>query len=267
MRIAPLRPLHSPSSRSSWLALPLLLPLGCFADPPTIGPTTDAEPTDDGTSSSDGPDDATSTSGPADGSGSTRADESGSSDDGPASTDDTADDTTGPAASTGDPLAPRVAFVTEGAHFADLGGIAGADARCAAEAEAADLPGEFLAWISDAEASPADRFARDGGPWVRTDGTTLADDWDDLTDGTLDHPIELDATGQPLDDQLAVWTNTAWDGTALGSDCQGWTSAAFEHGGIFGDFAQSSEFGQWTAWGNPTPFPCENTFHLYCFEQ
>ncbi|MCX4241602.1 hypothetical protein [Paraliomyxa miuraensis] len=251
MRTAPLRP---------FTLLLLSSPLGCFSDPLIVDPTESTAATastDEEGSTSNGSDaGASGTVTP----GSSTGSSTGAADEGTT--------TTAPAdASTGDPPGPRTVFVTEGVFFANLGGVAGADARCSAEAEAAGSTGEFLAWISDGARSPADRFDREGGPWVLADGTPIADDWDDLTDGTLDHAIDLDAAGQPLDDQLAVWTNTAWDGSGLSADCQAWTSMAFEDGGIFGDFMASGEFGEWTQWGNPTPFPCENTFHLYCFEQ
>lgn len=245
------------------LLLPLVFLPACFTDTPVIGPVDDDD-TDVGASSDGGdvpPDPsagATSTSGP--GESSDAADESSGA----------VPPDAGDGSSTGEPVDPpdeRLVFVTAGEFFANLGGVAGADARCMAEAEAAGHGGQFLAWISDAATSPADRFELDGGPWIRVDDALVAEDWGDLVDGTIANPIELDAEGLPLDDQLAVWTNTSWDGTALGADCQGWQSMAFEDSGIFGDFLASDDFGQWTAWGNPTPFPCENTFHLYCFEQ
>lgn len=251
--------------------VPVLL-AGCFLDPPTVEPSgsESSGPAEDGsTGASAG---ATSTSGSASGSSSGPAVDDtaeGETTEPPATSTGPDDASTGGSegSSTGEPTTTRLVFVTEGAFFANLGGVTGADARCEAEAEAAGHPGEFLAWISDSSTSPADRFLHEGGAWVLADGSEVAEDWDDLVDGTLAHPIDLDAEGQPLDDQLAVWTNTGWNGLALAADCEGWTSMAFQDAGIFGDFTQSAEFGQWTAWGDPTPFPCENTFHLYCFEQ
>lgn len=249
----------------------LLVPLAtaaCFTDPPTVelpqlesSGGTDEAPAESSSS-------ATSTSGVTSGSADS-VDSVGETTEPGTTTGDTDEPSTGTPAdsSTGEPTAPRLVFITEGAFFANLGGVGGADARCAAEADAAGHPGEFLAWISDESMSPDDRFTREGGPWVLANDTLVAEDWDDLVDGVLAHPIDLDAEGQPIDDMLAVWTNTDWNGLALAADCQGWTSMAFADGGIFGDFLNADEFGQWTAWGDPTPFPCENTFHLYCFQQ
>jgi len=259
--------------RSCLGLVPLLaLTTACFVDPPTI--ELPGSGTSEGSSSDEGPADssagATSTTGVSSSSGSLDADDiDDDTTTDPSTTSGSDDPSTGAPAdtSTGEPATPRLVFITEGAFYPNLGGVPGADARCAAEAEAAGHRGEFLAWISDAALSPADRFVREGGPWVRADAAVVAEDWPDLTDGTLASAIDLDAEGLPIDDQLAVWTNTDWNGLALAADCQGWTSMAFADAGIFGDFASAADFGQWTAWGDPTPFPCENTFHLYCFEQ
>lgn len=170
------------------------------------------------------------------------------------------------AVATGEPPIERTVFLTSEGYFANLDGIAGADARCQLEAEDADLPGDFLAWISDSRTSPDERFNRDGGPWVLPNGALVATDWEDLTDGGLETPIDLDATGAPVDNPLGAWTNTNWDGTALGADCEGWLSDAFDAQGFFGDIP-SEGFGEWTAFGMPTAFPCQNLFNLYCFEQ
>lgn len=54
---------------------------------------------------------------------------------------------------------------------ANLGGVGGADAICAAEAAAAGLEGTFLAWLSDATHSPKDRPPQSTGPYVLPDDT------------------------------------------------------------------------------------------------
>ena len=81
----------------------------------------------------------------------------------------------------GCPALKRV-FVTSTRYTGDLGGIPGADEKCQSHADAAGLAGTFLAWISDGVDSPATRFARSAEPYVRTDGTKIAEDWDDLVD-------------------------------------------------------------------------------------
>jgi hypothetical protein len=81
-----------------------------------------------------------------------------------------------------------------------------ADSRCQALAEGAGLSGTFKAWISgrvDTGSGPVphgavDRFTQATVPYELVNGTKVADDWADLTDGTLDHAIELDGRGLPI---------------------------------------------------------------------
>ena len=93
---------------------------------------------------------------------------------------------------------PCRVFVTSTTHDGNLGGLAGADAICQARAAAAGLPGTYLAWLSDGSASPATRFlTQSAGPYRLVNGTTIADDWADLTSGDLDAPINITETGDP----------------------------------------------------------------------
>lgn len=63
-----------------------------------------------------------------------------------------------------------------------------------------------------------ERFTQNPGPYVLVNGTRVADNWADLTDGTLDHAIDRTEANLPLADgaEARVWTNTttagpAWD--------------------------------------------------------
>lgn len=155
--------------------------------------------------------------------------------------------------------ADKIVFTTATAYTGNLGGIAGADAKCQAEADALNLPGTYYAWLSDDTTSPAERFNRDFGAYYLSDRTTkIADDWADLTDGTLDNPI-----GGP-----GVWTNVAADGSSNGhtNSCAGWTSdALFTYSGNVGD--GTSQTSQWNIDPFNSPFACSGTASLYCFQQ
>ena len=59
----------------------------------------------------------------------------------------------------------------------DLGGLAGADAKCQARAMAAGLTGTFRAWLSDATNSPSSRFPQDAGPYLLVNGGLVANNW------------------------------------------------------------------------------------------
>jgi len=106
----------------------------------------------------------------------------------------------------------RIAFVTSTEYDGNLGGLAGADSKCQASADAAGLLGTYKAWSSDTTTGPATTFAQSSHPYVLTDGTVIARDWADLTDGTLLAPIFVDEAGNSPT-TTATWTNTAPDGT------------------------------------------------------
>ena len=83
----------------------------------------------------------------------------------------------------------KIVFVTSETYTGALGGLDGADALCQERANDAGWPGTFKAWLSDRDTSVSQRFDRVfyGTPFVRTDGVRVANDWADLTDGTLNH--------------------------------------------------------------------------------
>ena len=63
-------------------------------------------------------------------------------------------------------------FITTTSYSANLGGIAGADNKCALAAMAGNLGGAWKAWISDGATNAIDRFT-DVGPWKDLKGVTI----------------------------------------------------------------------------------------------
>ncbi|MFQ5417710.1 MAG: hypothetical protein ACE5FL_11770 [Myxococcota bacterium] len=115
------------------------------------------------------------------------------------------------------------------------------------------LLGTFQAWLADSTTSPAVRFTPNSFGYRTVAGTTIADDWADLTDGTLDAPVG--GGGIP-------WTNVAADGTAVGGNhCSDWTSASAGVG-VVGN--STSTNGSWT---NDATHPCSAIAGLYCLQQ
>ena len=154
----------------------------------------------------------------------------------------------------------RVVFVTNTGQSADFGGIEGADALCVSQAAAAGLSGEFRAWLSTADSSVADRLTQSAVPYVLVDGTRIADDWADLTDGSLQAVIDLDATG--MSHRADVWTGTLPSGLAYTeADCDGFTNGGM--GSALCGTTQSIN-SSWTANQVPT---CDTRLRLFCFEQ
>lgn len=170
----------------------------------------------------------------------------------------------------------RRVFATSTLYTGAINGVVGADHICNTRAQAANLPGNYMAWIStnanNVPLTPASRFMHSVVPYVMVDGTKVADNWNDLTDGSLDHGISLTEFGQPTpetgltcDDARVVRTGTAPDGT-LGVDlgrCNNFTQADGMAQGTIGH--TTSSIGEWSQCGDrqlclePTP--------IYCFQQ
>jgi hypothetical protein len=164
-------------------------------------------------------------------------------------------------------------FVSSAVYTGNLGGVAGADTRCQALADAATLGGTYKAWMSDEAVSARDRLTHSTDSYVLLSGQVIAANWDALV-VVLDRPIdETEQRGAPsttpglvaqCDDGPAVMTGTFGDGTiAGGSNCNNWTDGT--NSSLVG-FGNTSYVGSlWTAHcASPS---CGVPLHLYCFEQ
>jgi hypothetical protein len=176
----------------------------------------------------------------------------------------------------------RVIFVTSTAYTGDLGGLAGADEKCQTRASDAGLSGTFKAWLSTTQVNgnAADRLIHGMTPYVTPNGDVVANNWDDLVDGTIAHPINVTEYGESPS-TLYVWTGTSANGVAIPSaggmydppNCQSWT---YEGGmvlfpSIFGwgvkGFVNTTDAG----WTNYDVLPgtdyCNQPAGLYCIQQ
>ncbi len=160
-------------------------------------------------------------------------------------------------------------FVSSALYNGNLGGLVGADVKCQTLAAAAGLPGTYFAWLSTSMATPASRFSKVMLPYVTVTGTKIADNWTDLTDGTLDAPLDVtESGGAPppgtvICGEPSVWSNTWADGTMYSADnsCSDWTSLA--GGSLWGQWtAVSSMWSDWCQGGK-----CSWVAPIYCFEQ
>jgi hypothetical protein len=157
----------------------------------------------------------------------------------------------------------KYVFVTSTDVAPSFGGTAGADSTCVKIAEMATLGGTWLSWTSDSQSSPSTRFTQvTGAPYRLLDDTIVANNWTELTSGTLQHAINLgeNRASVPL---AEVWTGTAVNGTYATASCGDWASptGAME-GAIVG--ASSLANGYWT---NAKSDLCTVKAHLYCFQQ
>jgi cysteine-rich repeat protein len=170
----------------------------------------------------------------------------------------------------------RFVFVSSGTFQAGaLGGLQGADDHCQSLAEKAGLLGRYRAWLGDADASPATRFTKSDLPYILPasqlgTGILVAEDWVDLVDGALLHPIQVTEKGELLlvgescvSADVLAWTHTSATAGPPGSDgdCGGWK---FNTG--VGDAGLVNNAGPgWTE--GCAQVSCAKPLHIYCVEQ
>ena len=168
-------------------------------------------------------------------------------------------------------------FVTSQGHNGDFGGLSGADDHCQNLATNAGLSGTYKAWLSDTTGSPATRFTPSSVPYRLVDGTDVASDWNDLTDGSILQPINLDEYGNQTSSSF-VFSYTLSNGTAgsplsvypncQGDDCHcnNWTDSDPQSNSRSA-YGQPSEVDDdWTEYSSSAG--CQYSFiSLYCFEQ
>lgn len=147
----------------------------------------------------------------------------------------------------------------------------------------AGLKGTYRAWLSELNSSPALRFTHSPSPYRLVTGVMVAASWTDLTDGSIEVPIDVtELGGSPSADADAgahchgppdcttVFTSTAADGTAFlqssSEDCYDWTS--LDHNGVSPSFSGgtiTSRTNHWTL--DFAGFECDLMARIYCFQQ
>lgn len=171
---------------------------------------------------------------------------------------------------TGGSATEKIAFITNDAHLPRLlGGVTAADALCQSEAEQSDLSGTYLAWIADSDpaSAPATRFSSDirGGAFsiIKPDGTLIANDWADLTDGTLQSNIDVIPYGTELTSSVNVTTsNVTASGTQLSA-----TNTCSDYTANTGNIDKGDRRQVNSNWSSGITQSCGAGGFLYCFEQ
>ena len=164
------------------------------------------------------------------------------------------------------PPAPKKVFVTADSWNGNLGGVAGADAKCAAAASTAGLAGSYKAWISTSSYSPAtsSSFYKHTGPYITLNNKKIADDFTDLTSGSVQSVVDVDQNGTPFSTEQYTWTGTRSSGTLRSTSytCNNWTTGTSGSSGWRGSTNRDNKW--WTDFNMQS---CDNTFRLYCLEQ
>ena len=159
---------------------------------------------------------------------------------------------------------PKIAFVTSEEFDGNLGGLAGADAKCQNAATTAGLDGSWKAWVSvDTNSVPAARFAFPARGYETIDGRFLGGTNFDTFPEEILNPLDVDENGQAVVlGNTFVWTGIESRGRAT-SSCIEWTSNSNADDGATGTTSGTS-----TNWTQAiSHVDCSNVQHLYCFEQ
>jgi len=155
---------------------------------------------------------------------------------------------------------PNIMFVTSTTQFANLGGLAGADAICNQRAQAAGLAGTYKAWLSTPTSSAASRMGAASG-WVRPDGKPVFNRLSDIPLNKFYYPPRLD---EYMVDQGHCWVMT---GTTAYGDA--YTEAGGTTCGDFSSTAGQSVLGGYAS-GNSHVFTetillnCSYDNRIYC---
>jgi hypothetical protein len=157
-------------------------------------------------------------------------------------------------------------FVTSTTYSGNLGGLGGADAKCAARATAVGLSGTFQAWLSSAATTEASRITTMSTmAYTRLDGTEVAANYAALI-GAATTPLtaSISITENGTASATAVWTDTSADGTSAGAnDCSTWSDSTNGSSGATG--VATGTNATWTA--NSAGITCDMVAALYCIEQ
>ncbi|MDB5218048.1 MAG: 5-nucleotidase [Myxococcaceae bacterium] len=163
----------------------------------------------------------------------------------------------------------RYVFVTSALYAGeDIGAAIGADGRCNSDGSLNGvhpaLAGRtWQSWISDdvANTTASARLTHGTMAYRLADGTLIANDWAQLTSGSLAHAIDLDETGKTVG-QDYVWTGTQAFGQATTQTCTNWSINGLTNRGSVG-LASASD----SSWTNAGAVFCGDGHRLYCFEK
>jgi cysteine-rich repeat protein len=154
-------------------------------------------------------------------------------------------------------------FISSVRYQGDVNGLDGADQRCRMLAAIAGLPRfeTYRAWLSSSTTSAAERLIHSNGRYVLVNGLVVAQSWDALVSGSIEHPLNVDEYSQTQ--PLPAWTSTLASGLAVpGVDfCEDWTDVGSSLGGTG---LSGMTDATWSFFEN---VPCDLELHLYCVEQ
>ncbi len=152
--------------------------------------------------------------------------------------------------------------VTEDVYDGNMGGLAGADAKCQSAANQASLPGTWQSILSSISASADSRLDLSGEIY-NTKGERVAASesllWASIPEH--EHAIAYNQFGAtPTGTGLTttnVWTGSTYVGGSSSSECSNWSTNTSS--GMAANFARTD-----TNWLEFQVTPCSAKLHLYC---
>ncbi len=165
-------------------------------------------------------------------------------------------------------LSPNLLFVSTAVYTGNLGGLAGADAKCQQLATAASLPGNYVAYLSSINGNtPIHAPSRVGAAsgWVRAaDNVPVMNSITQFAAGTLFNPPRLTETGVDVGGTQFPF---AWTGTSTSGQYDGACSpAAFfsPWGGAFGTASAGAATSTTSTVVKVGDASCGSELRLYC---
>lgn len=129
----------------------------------------------------------------------------------------------------------------------------------------ADLRGfdrelRWIVWRSTSEENIKDIIFQSPNKYLRLDGEIIANNFQDLINGNIQNPININQYGENVQNEL-VWTGTNEFGNYTGSSCLNWNTDSEAVAGTYGNTSFISK--QWTNYGTEI---CSNKYRFYCIE-
>lgn len=130
----------------------------------------------------------------------------------------------------------NIVFISSNYYTADMGttkGVPGGDANCQAMAVAADLPGNYKAYLAGSVSGSAhlQSFNPTVRGWIRLDGVTFADTLATLnSSGPTNAPLRDEYNTAPTTANYAFWSGHQSNGTvAASNNCTNFTVTSGDH--------------------------------------
>lgn len=160
---------------------------------------------------------------------------------------------------TGTCIAPKRVFVTGTTYNGSLGGITGADQKCATAAQAANLGGTWKAWISDANTNAIDRIT-EVGPWYGRQFGSFRIAFNNKAN--LETTPQISVNRDELGDENSadIWTGTGIGGIKTNATCSNWALGTSGTTGTVGT-------GEDQRWTSAYAAECSTLKGVLCLEQ